>query len=108
MLDLTCISLLGFLAFLNVVTLMVVRHDKRLAQKQGGAGRRANKARNKPRVPEKTLQLLALGGGGVGLLVGFSVFRHKTRKGRFLLVSWLASIGGALAWAGWLTVFGCW
>ncbi len=107
MVDFTCLALLGFLAFLNIVTLLVVRHDKRLAQVRGGSGRRANRAQNKPRVPEKTLQLLGLGGGGVGLLVGFSIFRHKTRKGRFLLMCWGASILGALAWGGWLTVFGC-
>jgi uncharacterized membrane protein YsdA (DUF1294 family) len=32
------------------------------------------------RVPEKTLLMLGLIGGGLGGLVGMFVFRHKTRK----------------------------
>lgn len=37
------------------------------------------------RVPEKTLWLLALFGGSLGILLGMNVFRHKTRKVAFQL-----------------------
>lgn len=39
--------------------------------------------REKWRVPEKTLFLLALLGGSGGALVGMKVFHHKTRKWYF-------------------------
>lgn len=32
------------------------------------------------RIPEKTLFLLTLLGGGVGTIIGMYLFRHKTRK----------------------------
>ena len=39
----------------------------------------------KYRVPENTLMLSAVIGGGVGLMLGFLLFRHKTRKTKFML-----------------------
>jgi len=43
------------------------------------------------RVPEKTLFGLILLGGGIGALLGMSLFRHKTRKPQFKIAS-IASI----------------
>ncbi len=37
----------------------------------------------KSRIPEKSLFLLAIVGGSVGLLAGMYSFRHKTRKPSF-------------------------
>lgn len=52
------------------------------------------------RIPERTLQRLALAGGWPGALLGQQVFRHKTQKLSFQLVFWtlvvlhLAAVGG--------------
>jgi uncharacterized membrane protein YsdA (DUF1294 family) len=45
---------------------------------------------NQWRVPEKTLYGFILLGGGLGALAGMVVFRHKTRKPHFKILS----IGG--------------
>lgn len=39
------------------------------------------------RVPEKTLFGLIILGGGIGALLGISVFRHKTRKPEFKIIA---------------------
>lgn len=39
----------------------------------------------KRRIPEKTLFLLALFGGSIGVWAGMYLFRHKTRHIRFVL-----------------------
>ena len=64
--------LLGYLAAINVVAFAVYGADKRRAKK------------DKRRVPEKTLFLLALIGGSVGALAGMYTFRHKTRHWYFV------------------------
>jgi uncharacterized membrane protein YsdA (DUF1294 family) len=50
------------------------------------------------RVPERVLLLLALLGGSLGAVVAMLAFRHKTRKGPFLLRLLLVLLGqgGAL------------
>ncbi len=57
---------------LNVWAVLVMGWDKFQAQRQGR------------RVPERTLFLLALGGGSVGCLAGMYGFRHKTRHASFV------------------------
>ena len=64
--------LLWYLAAVNVVTFTVYGIDKRKARR--GAWR----------IPEKTLFLLPLLGGGVGALLGMKVFRHKTKHWYFV------------------------
>lgn len=58
----------------NVVTFLVFGFDKDAAYK------------NKRRIPERTLFVLALFGGTVGGLLGMKVFHHKTSKTSFLLI----------------------
>lgn len=41
------------------------------------------------RIPEKSLQMLALLGGWPGALLGQNLFRHKTQKKSFRMVFWL-------------------
>ena len=57
---------------LNVGAVLVMGWEKFQAQRQGR------------RVPERTLFLLALGGGSVGCLAGMYGFRHKTRHASFV------------------------
>ena len=40
---------------------------------------------NRWRIPEKTLFLLALLGGGIGAFVGMKVFHHKTLHKQFVI-----------------------
>jgi len=40
------------------------------------------------RIPEQTLQIMALLGGWPGALLGQRKFRHKTKKLSFLIVFW--------------------
>ena len=65
-------ALLGYLAAVNLLAFTVYGVDKRRAKK------------DKRRVPEKTLFLLAIIGGSVGALLGMYTFRHKTRHWYFV------------------------
>ena len=65
------IAALSALIVMNIVAFAVCAADKRAA------------IRNKRRVRERTLFLLALFGGAAGLYISMMVFRHKTRKMRF-------------------------
>ena len=62
---------LFYLLAINLLSFLIYGVDKWKAK------------REKWRVPEKTLFLLALLGGSVGALVGMKVFHHKTRKWYF-------------------------
>ena len=71
----------GWLVFINLVTLLTFRYDKRQAQRNGAR-----------RTPEATLLLLLAAGGVVGGAVGMYLRpRHKTRKTRFVVVLIAAS-----------------
>lgn len=41
--------------------------------------------KNKRRIPEKTLFILVMLGGGIGGIAGMYTFRHKTKKTRFVI-----------------------
>lgn len=60
-----------YLLAINAVTFLVYGADKRKAKK------------DRRRVPERTLFLLAIIGGSIGALAGMYVFRHKTRHWYF-------------------------
>ena len=66
------VAVLVYLVLVNVVAFAVYGADKRRAKKA------------KRRVPEKTLFLLAIIGGGVGAFAGMRIFRHKTRHWYFV------------------------
>ncbi|MCP4453375.1 MAG: DUF1294 domain-containing protein [Planctomycetes bacterium] len=59
---------------ISLITFVQYGWDKRQARKQ------------KRRIPEKRLHLLALAGGTPGAFLGQLTFRHKTRKKRFQIV----------------------
>ena len=84
-------ALLLYLAAVNVIAFAVYGADKRRAKKE------------RRRVPEKTLFLLALIGGSVGAWAGMYTFRHKTRHWYFV---WgiPAILAVQIALAVWLTV----
>jgi uncharacterized membrane protein YsdA (DUF1294 family) len=63
--------LIGYLTFLNIVGFAVCTADKRAAIK------------HKRRVSERTLFVLALLGGPLGVWLAMLIFHHKTRKLRF-------------------------
>lgn len=70
----------AFYGCLSLITFCVYGMDKSAAK------------RGKQRVPESTLHLLSLLGGWFGALLGLKVFRHKTKKRRFLVVFWLTVV----------------
>ena len=61
-----------YLAWVNGVSFCVYGYDKWMAKK------------DKRRIPEKTLLLLAVIGGAIGALAGMYFFRHKTRHWYFV------------------------
>ena len=63
--------LAGYLALINAITFAVYGADKRRARK------------DRWRVPERTLFLLAVLGGSLGALLGMHVFHHKTKHWYF-------------------------
>lgn len=63
--------LISWIVFISIWAFAVMGYDKRQAKRKG------------QRVPEKTLWLLALVGGGIGAYVGMQMFRHKTRHTSF-------------------------
>jgi uncharacterized membrane protein YsdA (DUF1294 family) len=64
----------AYLAGINIITFLFYGYDKRQSLK------------NKGRIPELTLHLLALLGGSPGALLGQLSFRHKTKKLSFKIV----------------------
>lgn len=84
-------ALVGYLALVNLIAFTVYGADKRRARK------------DRRRVPEKTLFLLAIIGGSLGAFLGMRLFRHKTRHWYFV---WgiPAIMAAQIALGLWLTV----
>ena len=63
--------LLYYLLLINAIAFFVCAFDKRAARK------------HRWRIPEKTLFLLAILGGSVGLYLSMLLFHHKTKHKKF-------------------------
>lgn len=65
--------LIWYLAVINLITWIAYGVDKGRAR----AG--------KWRIPERTLLLMTLIGGSLGAMAGMILFRHKTKKAKFVI-----------------------
>lgn len=63
--------ILSLIVLLNLITFIVYGIDKLKARK------------NKWRIPDSTLMLLAIIGGSIGALLGIKVWHHKTLHRKF-------------------------
>ena len=83
-------ALIGYLILVNLIAFTIYGADKRRALK------------DRWRVPEKTLFLVALLGGSLGALLGMHVFHHKTKHWYFRvfipLILVLQIAGGVYLW----------
>jgi len=84
--------LIGYAAGISAATIALYGYDKQAAVK------------NRLRVPEKVLHVLALLGGSPAALLSQKMFRHKTSKASFRFWFWiivaiqLAAIAAGLWW----------
>lgn len=62
-----------YLLIMNLFTFLIMGIDKKKAKKGSW------------RVPEKTLFTLVALGGGIGGIAGMYVFKHKTKKMKFII-----------------------
>lgn len=86
--------LLAWILGVNVVTFFYYGWDKRAAQDE------------QQRIPERTLHYLAVAGGSFGAILGRRAFRHKIRKGSFLVRAWTIIAIQVLAVLAYLRLFG--
>ena len=70
----------GYLVILSFAGLISMGMDKRRA------------IRNKWRIPERTLLLIAFIGGGIGSFLGIRIFRHKTKHRKFVILLPVAAV----------------
>ncbi|MCB0339636.1 MAG: DUF1294 domain-containing protein [Bdellovibrionales bacterium] len=68
---------IAYLAAMSLIGWVACGYDKSAAR--GGS----------ERIPEMLFYILSVLGGGIGILVGMKMFRHKTRKGKFQLMVFL-------------------
>lgn len=66
-------NLIIYLIIINLVAFLVMFIDKKKAEK------------DRWRIKESTLLILAVIGGSIGALIGMYVFHHKTKKPRFYI-----------------------
>lgn len=66
-------NIIIYLIAINLITLLAMYIDKQKAKK------------TKRRISEKTLFTLVFLGGGIGGIAGMYIFRHKTKKTRFII-----------------------
>lgn len=66
-------NILIYLLIINIIAFFAMFIDKKKAEK------------NRWRIKESTLLILALIGGSIGAIVGMYTFRHKTQKPRFFV-----------------------
>ena len=79
--------ILTYLAAISIIAVIAAVYDKQAAKKQ------------RSRVPERTLMLIALLGGSVAMFVCMKLVRHKTKHKKFMLGLPLMAVGQAvLVW----------
>lgn len=66
-------NIIIYLIVINLFTFFMMWLDKRKAKK------------GKWRIPENTLLLFVILGGGIGGIAGMYTFRHKTQKAKFVI-----------------------
>ena len=66
-------NIIIYLVIINLIAFLAMWLDKRKAEK------------SKWRIPENSLLLLVLLGGGIGGIAGMYIFRHKTKKLQFTI-----------------------
>lgn len=66
-------NILIYLLVINIIAFLAMFIDKKKAEK------------NKWRIKESTLLILALIGGSIGAIIGMYTFHHKTQKPRFFI-----------------------
>ena len=66
-------NLIIYLIIINIIAFLGMFIDKKKAEK------------DKWRIKESTLLILALAGGSIGAIAGMYVFHHKTQKPRFYI-----------------------
>ncbi|MBR3162675.1 MAG: DUF1294 domain-containing protein [Clostridia bacterium] len=66
-------NIVVYLLIINIVGFLAMGIDKRRAKMMEW------------RIPEKTLFLITLFGGGIGTITGMYTFRHKTKKKYFTI-----------------------
>lgn len=64
-------NIILYLVVINILGFLAMGIDKRRAMK------------GKWRIPENTLLMFTILGGGIGTIAGIYVFRHKTQKAKF-------------------------
>lgn len=62
-----------YLIIINIIGLLIMLIDKKKAIK------------SKWRIPEKTIFIVTILGGGIGTIIGMYKFRHKTKKLKFTI-----------------------
>ncbi len=73
-------AILYIVTVINILALVTMGIDKMLAIK------------GKRRIPENTLLLIALLGGGVGFTLSMVMFRHKLSKVRFRIIAGMSVV----------------
>lgn len=63
----------AYLIIINILSFVLYGIDKLKAVKK------------KERISEKTLILIGILGGSIGSLIGMNIFRHKTKKLKFII-----------------------
>ena len=66
-------NIIIYLIIINIIGFLVMYIDKQKAQK------------GKWRIPEKTIFIITVLGGGIGTISGMYAFRHKTQKLHFTI-----------------------
>ncbi|MFS0689095.1 DUF1294 domain-containing protein [Sporosarcina sp. 179-K 8C2 HS] len=65
------VMIISWIIFISIWSFITMGYDKKQSKRRGR------------RVPEKTLWLLAIVGGGIGSYLGMMAFSHKTRHTEF-------------------------